>query len=85
MGGQHLTIACILLTNGTSIASRTLIDSGANGFIFVNILFAIDLARAFNIMTTRLPSPIQVKGYNSKLGKPVTHYIRLYLTVDQYR
>ena len=82
MGGQHLTIACMLSTNGTSVASRALIDSGANGFIFVNTLFAIDLARSFNITTTRLPSPIQVKGYDSKLGKPVTHYIRLHLIVD---
>jgi hypothetical protein len=36
MGGQHLTIACMLSTNGTSVASRALIDSRANGFIFVN-------------------------------------------------
>jgi hypothetical protein len=81
MGGQHLTIACMLSTNGTSVASRALIDSGVNRFIFVNTLFAIDLARSFNITTTRLPSPIQVKGYDSKLGKPVTHYIRLHLIV----
>ena len=85
MGGQHLTIACMLSTNGTSVASRALIDSGANGFIFVNTLFAIDLARSFNITTARLPSPIQVKGYDGKPGKPVTHYIRLHLTVDQRR
>jgi predicted aspartyl protease len=85
MGGQHLTIACMLSTNGTSVASRALIDSGANGFIFVNTLFAIDLARSFNITTTRLPSPIQVKGYDGKPGKPVAHYIRLHLTVDQRR
>jgi Reverse transcriptase (RNA-dependent DNA polymerase)/RNase H-like domain found in reverse transcriptase/Retroviral aspartyl protease len=85
MGGQHLTIACMLSTNGTSVASRALIDSGANGFIFVNTLFAIDLVRSFNITAARLPSPIQVKGYNGKPGKPVTHYIRLHLTVDQRR
>ena len=36
-------------------------------------------------MTTWLPSAIQVKGYNGRPGKPVTHYIRLHLTVDQYR
>ena len=52
IGGQYLTIACILSISGTSITSRTLIDSRANGFIFVNILFAIDLARAFNIIIT---------------------------------
>ena len=75
IGGQYLTIACILSTSRTSIALYTLIDSGANGFIFVNILFVIDLARAFNIMTTWLPSPILVKGYNSKPGKLVTYYI----------
>ncbi|KIM92478.1 hypothetical protein OIDMADRAFT_68913, partial [Oidiodendron maius Zn] len=85
MGGQHLTIACMLSTNGTSVASRALIDSGANGFVFVNTLFAIDLARSFNIKTARLPSPIQVKGYNGQPGRPVTHYMRLHLTVDQRR
>ena len=82
MGGQHLTIACMLSTNGTSVALRALIDSGANGFIFVNTLFAIDLARSFNITTARLPSSIQVKGYDGRPGKPVTHYIRLHLTVN---
>ena len=85
IGGQHLTIACILSTNGTSVALYTLIDSRANRFIFVNILFAIDLARSFNITTARLPSSIQVKGYDGRPGKPVTHYIRLHLTVDQRR
>jgi hypothetical protein len=75
----------MLSTNGTSVASRALIDSGANGFIFVNTLFAIDLARSFNITTAWLPSPIQVKGYNGRPRKPVTYYIQLYLTVNQRR
>ena len=52
IGGQYLTIACILSTNRTSIALCILIDSGANGFIFINILFAINLAKAFNITIT---------------------------------
>ena len=75
IGGQYLIIAYILSTNGTSVASCTLIDSRANRFIFINILFTIDLARSFNITTAWLSSAIQVKGYNSRPGKPVTYYI----------
>ena len=82
MGGKHLVVDCKLLKNGYGVTSRALVDSGANGFVFIDSLFAVDLAKFLNISAQRLPFSIKVKGYDGRPGKPVTHYLRLNLSVD---
>jgi predicted aspartyl protease len=85
MGGTHLTVSCTLSNNGYGVVTRALIDSGANGFVFVDTRCAVDVARFLGLKTRRLPRSVPVKGYNGTQGQPITHYIRLHLTVDQRR
>jgi predicted aspartyl protease len=85
MGGKHLTTACTLASNGYSVTSHALIDSGANGFVFIDTLCAADIAKYLNLKTQRLPYDVSVKGYDGKAGQPITHYIRLHLTIDGRR
>jgi predicted aspartyl protease len=80
-----LTIPCTLSFNGYSVKLEALADSGANGFVFINTLCAIDLAKFLNVKAQRLPQPIGVKGYNGKANNAITHIIRLHLTVDGRR
>lgn len=65
--------------------TRALIDSGANGFVFIDTQCAVDIARFLSLKTRRLPRTVPVKGYNGREGQPITHYLRLHLTVDRRR
>jgi predicted aspartyl protease len=85
MGGKHLTIPCTLSKNGYGVTSQALIDSGANGFVFIDTLCAIDIARFLNLKAQRLPRTVPVKGYDGKAGTPLTHCLRLHLTIDGRR
>ena len=82
MGGTHLTISCTLSNNGYGVVTRALIDSGANGFVFINTQCAVDVARFLHLKTHRLPRSVPVKGYNGESSQLITHYLRLHLTVD---
>ena len=85
MGGKHLTISCTLAKNGYGVISQALIDSGANGFVFINTCCAVDIAKFLGLKTQRLPRAVPVKGYDGQRGQPVTHYLRLHLSVDGRR
>ena len=75
MGGKHLTIACNLSNNGYSVTSHALIDSGANGFVFIDTLCAVDIANFLGLKAQRLPFTVPVKGYDGKAGKPISHFL----------
>ncbi len=80
-----MTIPCTLSHNGYSVKTNALADSGANGFVFIDTLCAIDIAKFLNLKAQRLPRAINVKGYNGKVGNAITHILRLHLTVDERR
>jgi hypothetical protein len=46
---------CTLSYNGYSVKLEALADSGANGFVFIDILCAIDLAKFLSIKAQQLP------------------------------
>ncbi len=78
-----MTIPCTLSHNGYSVKTNALADSRANGFVFINTLYAINIAKFLNLKAQRLPQAINVKGYNGKVGNAITYILRLYLTVDE--
>jgi hypothetical protein len=80
-----LTIPCSLSCNGYLVNVSSLTNSGANGFAFINTLLAIDITTFFNLKFQHLSKPISIKGYNSKLGTRITHFLRMYLTINQRR
>jgi hypothetical protein len=82
IGGEHMTTFCTLAKNRLSFPTKTLIDSGANGFAFIDTTFLKHLSPFFKPILHSLKSPLQVKGYNSIQGRKITHYTLLNLTVD---
>jgi hypothetical protein len=80
-----LTIPCTLSHNGYSVKLKALADSGANGFVFIDTLCAIDIAKFLSLKVQRLPRAINVKGYNGKVGNAITYILRLHLTIDGRR
>jgi hypothetical protein len=60
----------------------SLIDSGANGFAFIDTLLVIDIATFLELKFQCLLKPLGVKGYNGKLGTSITHILRMHFTVN---
>jgi transposase InsO family protein len=85
MGGKHLTIACKISKNGYGVTSHALIDSGANGFVFIDTLCAMDIAEYLGLKAQPLPRTITVKGYDGQSCNSASHYLRLHLTIDGRR
>ena len=48
-------------------------------------MYAVDIAKFLNLKAERLPNPITVRGYNGKAQNAITHYLRLYMTIDRLR
>ena len=85
MGGKHFTIPCTISRNGHGIDLHALVDTGANGFAFIDTACAIDTAKFLNIKTTPLKEPIAVKGFDGNRGHAVTHILSLNLSIDGRR
>ena len=85
MGGNNFTMSCTLSKNGYGIVVPSLLDTGANGFAFIDTTFAIQLAKFLNIKTKPLNRTIQAKGFDGKTSKVITHLLILNLTIDGHR
>jgi predicted aspartyl protease len=71
-----------LAKNELSIATKALMDTGANGYAFMDIFLAMKLAQHFQTYVILLGQPCAVKGYNNKTAMPITHLIRLILKIQ---
>ena len=83
MGGKAFTMECTITTNGYSTLTAALIDSGANGFSFINTVLVYDIAKFHGLNVSKLPCPIRVKGYDNKTATSATRYIRFGLLLDR--
>jgi predicted aspartyl protease len=83
LGGKHFTFPCTISFNGTAISTYSLIDTGANGFVFIDERFAQLLSRKLGWTIEKLPFPsLPVKGYDGKRGASITSYLRVHLMLD---
>jgi len=65
MEGEHLVVSCILSVNGQTIATHTLIDSGATGIAFINL----DFAHHYHLPLVPLSNPRSLKVID---GRPIS-------------
>ena len=82
VGGQPFTLPCTISQNGIGIKTRTLINTRANGFIFINTKMADIAAQHLNADFKKLPTLYTIKGYNGGASKKITHYLELTLLID---
>lgn len=85
MGGRHFTVPCTLSRNGYGVRSSALVDTGANGFAFINRSFATELSKFLNIQPTRIPKSLSIQGYDGKKATTVSHALIIHLTIDKRR
>ena len=82
MGGDHLTLPCILSKNRNRVKLHALANSKANNLTFLNTRVTCDLAAYYNISLKPLPHPIRVRGYEGKIQTAVAQFLRLHLKID---
>jgi hypothetical protein len=75
VGGLYLTVPCTIVHNRYTVKLNVLADSGANGFVFINTFYTINIAKFLNVKAQRLPRPINVKGYDRKAGSAITYIL----------
>jgi hypothetical protein len=75
VGGPYLTVPCTIVHNEYVVKLNVLADSGANGFVFIDTLCAIDIAKFLNVKAQRLSCLINVKGYDRKAGSAITYIL----------
>jgi hypothetical protein len=85
IGGKHFTLLCTLASNGYGVKTSALIDSRANGLVFIDSQYATDIAEFLDLPFIRLRNPCLVKGFNGQAGKAVTYMIVLNLGIDGRR
>lgn len=85
MGGQALEVPCMLAKNGSAFRTLTLIDTGANGFLFIDTALADSLIRHFNVTKIPLPQEVPITGYDGQRGTACTHYLRMTFIINGRR
>jgi hypothetical protein len=70
-----LTISYIIAHNKYVVKLNTLANSEANGFVFINTFYMINIAKFLNVKAQRLFCLINVKGYNKKAGSVITYIL----------
>jgi predicted aspartyl protease len=69
--------------NGIGIRTRTLLDTGANGFVFIDSKLAIELSKHLDAPIRRLETSYHVRGFNGQRADDITEYIELNLHLDR--
>jgi predicted aspartyl protease len=86
LGGKHFTFPCTISFNGFAISTYSLIDTGANGFIFISEKFAWLLLQKLGWKIEKLPFPsLPIKGYDGRRGPSITSFLRTHLILDGRR
>ena len=85
MGGNPFLAYTTLTMNGCGVKTRALVDTGANGYLFMNRPLALRLAQSLGLKIQNLPFSVPIRGYNSQIQSKVNQFIRLHLNVDQRR
>ena len=58
MGEKHFIVPYTVSCNGYRVNTTALINTGVNGFAFINTAYVNDVAKFLNIEATRLEKPI---------------------------
>jgi len=81
--GNSFTFLCTISSNRLGIKTRTLINTRANGYAFINTEFAALATRFLNTKTQQLLILYNIRGFDSKIAQLITNYIKLTLLIDK--
>jgi hypothetical protein len=85
VGGNSFITPCTFFLNGIGTIIQALNDTGTNGFLFINIVFAIALSFFLKAKIIPLAAKILFKDFDGKVNSPVTHVLFLNMSIDGKR
>jgi hypothetical protein len=68
-------VSYIIAYNKYIIKLNAFADFKANGFVFINTFYIINITKFLNVKAQRLPCFINVKGYNKKARSVITYIL----------
>jgi hypothetical protein len=80
--GDSFTFLYTISSNRLRIKTRTLINTRANRYAFINTEFAALITRFLNTKTQQLLILYNIRGFNSKIAQLITDYIELTLLIN---
>ena len=83
VGGKQLVFNCLVYANGRSIPLSVMVDTGANGYAFMNRKTARMARKLLNLTHTELPKPIPVTGFDDNQKHQLTHVTKAHLCIDR--
>jgi predicted aspartyl protease len=72
LGGDAFVLPCIVSNNGLGIKTSSLIDTGANGYMFVDTKFAKTGERFLDVKPTMLRDLCKVRGFDGQQATSIT-------------
>jgi len=82
---KSCTIPYTLFRNRYQVLTSTLANSKVNAFALIDTQCAVKLANFLNAPIKELPKLIPIRGYNGRIGLPITTILRIYLCIDGRR
>ena len=81
--GDSFTFPYTISSNRLGIKTRTLINTRANGYAFINTEFAALATRFLDTKTQQLLILCNIRGFDGKIAQLITDYIKLTLLIDR--
>jgi hypothetical protein len=82
LGGPHFRNSTVLCSKGYGVKLNALIDTGAQGFLFINLRIVKSLSQSLHVCIQKLPYKILIKGFSDQIRTPVQSYLRLHMKID---
>jgi hypothetical protein len=84
IGGNAFTLPCTVNKNGYGIKSSSLIDTGTNGYAFIDSRFIEKVfKKLLDVKLKPLLIPCNIRGFDGKQGMSITHFVCLTLDIDR--
>jgi predicted aspartyl protease len=80
-----LTISYTISKNRLKIKTRTLINTRANGYIFIDCKLAEKASQFLNILIQALLMSYNIKVFNNKKASLIIQYIKINLHINSYK
>ena len=71
--GNQLIFNCLVYYNGMAVALTVMIDTGANGYTFIDYQKARELRKSIQYTRTQLVTSIPTTGFDGQQRHYVTH------------
>jgi hypothetical protein len=68
-------VSYIITHNKYTVKLNVLTNSKANGFVFINTFYIINITKFLNVKAQCLSRLINIKGYNKKAGSAIIHIL----------